>query len=209
MPIDPSFLPQFLLIVYVHTRLGWLTRILFFSLYLRTLACHEHLTRSVSNEINLAGGVEGGGRRETRSFRPVQSRPAFSSEQAASWIPNAWPRTMTRPSSTCPTRKFLENRFEESGKRYWFDLVCLFSRCSFVGFQTRLFAISRYEGKESGKYFRSLSRKFFERNLLRNVITIRFLCAPSFRPLSINNVVSFGLINIDGRGRNVFSKLWN
>lgn len=33
-----------------------------FSLHLRTLACHEHLTRSVSNEINLAWGVEGGGR---------------------------------------------------------------------------------------------------------------------------------------------------
>lgn len=31
----------------------------FFPRSLRTLVCHEHLTRSVSNEINLAGGKGG------------------------------------------------------------------------------------------------------------------------------------------------------
>lgn len=53
------------------------------------------------NEINLVEGLEETAKwRETCSFRPVQSRAAFSSEQAASWIPNADPEESTEPVSS-------------------------------------------------------------------------------------------------------------
>lgn len=66
------------------------TRILF---YLRTLVCHEHLTRSVSNKINLAGGK---GRREGWLLPPTSNHvPLFPRNKP---LPEF--QTLT-PSSLC------------------------------------------------------------------------------------------------------------